>query len=84
MRQVDSALWSPCHSEPVCTTEVYVGNLIPGTGYRFRVAAINRAGIGEPIQLLQTVHTGEITICSCSVSETDEYLVKRFVVSDLW
>ncbi|XP_063074265.1 obscurin isoform X12 [Engraulis encrasicolus] len=57
MRQVDSALWSPCHSEPVCTTEVYVGNLIPGTGYRFRVAAINRAGIGEPIQLLQTVHT---------------------------
>ncbi|KAL2098330.1 hypothetical protein ACEWY4_007537 [Coilia grayii] len=55
MRQVDSALWLPCHTEPVCTTEVMVGNLIPGIGYRFRVAAINRAGTGEPIQLPQTV-----------------------------
>ncbi|KAL7886884.1 hypothetical protein AOLI_G00046050 [Acnodon oligacanthus] len=55
MRQVDSALWLPCHAEPVCNTEFMVDNLIPGSGYRFRVAAINRAGIGDPVQLPQTV-----------------------------
>ncbi|XP_062373266.1 obscurin isoform X2 [Sardina pilchardus] len=55
MRQLESALWMPCHTEPVCNTEFTVGNLIPGMGYCFRVAAINRAGIGEPIQLPQTV-----------------------------
>ncbi|XP_035861175.1 obscurin isoform X4 [Sander lucioperca] len=55
MRLVDSALYLPCHSEPVCNTEIVVENLIPGSGYRFRVAAINRAGIGEPVELPQTV-----------------------------
>ncbi|XP_035386466.1 obscurin isoform X5 [Electrophorus electricus] len=55
MRQVDSALWQPCHSEPVCSTELLVDNLIPGSGYRFRVAAINHAGVGDPVQLPQTV-----------------------------
>ncbi|KAM3842719.1 LOW QUALITY PROTEIN: obscurin-like, partial [Diretmus argenteus] len=55
MRLVDSALWLPCHSEPVCSTEFVAENLIPGSGYRFRVAAINRAGTGEPVQLPQTV-----------------------------
>ncbi|KAF1383754.1 hypothetical protein PFLUV_G00135120 [Perca fluviatilis] len=55
MRLVDSALYLPCHSEPVCNTEFVVENLIPGSGYRFRVAAINRAGIGEPVELPQTV-----------------------------
>ncbi|XP_060776992.1 obscurin isoform X3 [Neoarius graeffei] len=55
MRQVDSALWQPCHAEPVCNTEFTVENLIPGFGYRFRVAAINLAGIGETVQLPQTV-----------------------------
>ncbi|XP_052319850.1 obscurin isoform X13 [Oncorhynchus keta] len=55
MRLVDSALWLPCHAEPVCNTEFSVDNLIPGSGYRFRVAAINRAGTGEPVQLPQTV-----------------------------
>ncbi|XP_073720211.1 obscurin isoform X18 [Misgurnus anguillicaudatus] len=55
MRLVDSVLWLPCHTEPVCNTEFLVENLIPGAGYRFRVAAINRAGIGEPVQLPQTV-----------------------------
>ncbi|KAK9953041.1 hypothetical protein ABG768_017067 [Culter alburnus] len=55
MRLVDSVLWLPCHTEPVCNTEFMVENLIPGAGYRFRVAAINRAGIGEPVQLPQTV-----------------------------
>ncbi|KTF73447.1 hypothetical protein cypCar_00026198, partial [Cyprinus carpio] len=55
MRLVDSALWLPCHTEPVCNTEFLVENLIPGAGYRFRVAAINHAGIGEPVQLPQTV-----------------------------
>ncbi|XP_016380464.1 obscurin-like [Sinocyclocheilus rhinocerous] len=55
MRLVDSVLWLPCHTEPVCNTEFLVENLIPGAGYRFRVAAINHAGIGEPVQLPQTV-----------------------------
>ncbi|XP_077101377.1 obscurin isoform X14 [Siphateles boraxobius] len=55
MRLVDSVLWLPCHTEPVCNTEFLVENLIPGAGYRFRVAAVNRAGIGEPVQLPQTV-----------------------------
>lgn len=59
MRLVDSALWLPCHSEPVCNTEFVVENLIPGSGYRFRVAALNRAGIGEPVELPQTVQLGE-------------------------
>ncbi|XP_026168652.1 obscurin isoform X2 [Mastacembelus armatus] len=55
MRLVDSALWLPCHSEPVCNTEFVVENLAPGNSYRFRVAAINRAGTGEPVELPQTV-----------------------------
>ncbi|XP_040910982.1 obscurin isoform X3 [Toxotes jaculatrix] len=55
MRLVDSALWLPCHSEPVSNTEFVVENLTPGSGYRFRVAAINRAGTGEPVELPQTV-----------------------------
>ncbi|XP_061588384.1 obscurin isoform X13 [Cololabis saira] len=55
MRLVDSALWLPCLSEPVCNTEYVVENLVSGSGYRFRVAAINRAGIGEPVELPLTV-----------------------------
>ncbi|KAM4728162.1 obscurin [Anableps anableps] len=55
MRLVDSALWLPCNSEPVCNTEFVVGNLVPGSGYRFRVAAINKAGTGEPVELPLTV-----------------------------
>ncbi|XP_032387945.1 obscurin isoform X15 [Etheostoma spectabile] len=59
MRLVDSALYLPCHSEPVCNTEFVVENLIPGSGYRFRVAALNKAGIGEPVELPQTVQLGK-------------------------
>ncbi|MED6264858.1 hypothetical protein CHARACLAT_019451, partial [Characodon lateralis] len=55
MRLVDSALWLPCHSGPVCNTEFVVENLVPGSGYRFRVAAINKAGTGEPVELPLTV-----------------------------
>ncbi|XP_061776442.1 obscurin isoform X15 [Nerophis ophidion] len=55
MRLADSSLWLPCHSAPVCNTEFAVENLIPGSGYRFRVAAINRAGTGEPVELPLTV-----------------------------
>ncbi|XP_054597166.2 obscurin isoform X8 [Nothobranchius furzeri] len=54
-RLVDSALWHPCHSEPVCNTEFVVENLVAGRGYRFRVAAINRAGTGEPVELPLTL-----------------------------
>ncbi|XP_027876359.1 obscurin isoform X16 [Xiphophorus couchianus] len=55
MRLVDSALWLPCHSEPACNTEFVVEKLVPGSGYRFRVAAINKAGPGEPVELPLTV-----------------------------
>lgn len=61
MRLVDSALWLPCHSEPVCNTEFVVEKLVPGSGYRFRVAAINKAGPGEPVELPLTVQLGEWT-----------------------
>ncbi|XP_049602921.1 obscurin isoform X6 [Syngnathus scovelli] len=56
LRLAESALWLPCHSTPVCNTEFVVENLIQGSGYRFRVSAINRAGTGEPVELPQTVH----------------------------
>ncbi|XP_034146064.1 obscurin isoform X5 [Esox lucius] len=73
MRLADSTLWLPCHTEPVCNTEFSVDNLIPGSGYRFRVAAINRAGTGEPVQLPQTVHLeAPVTVTkqlSCTVLE---------------
>lgn len=59
MRQVDSALWLPCLSQPVNNTEFLVVNLSSGSSYRFRMAAINRAGIGEPVELPQTVQLGE-------------------------
>ncbi|XP_060940741.1 obscurin [Limanda limanda] len=55
LRLVDSALWLPCQPEPVCNTEFLVENLIPGSGYRLRVAAISIAGTGEPVELPQTV-----------------------------
>ncbi|XP_061549134.1 obscurin isoform X5 [Phycodurus eques] len=55
LRLADSSLWLPCHSTLVCNTEFVVENLIQATGYRFRVAAINRAGTGEPVELPQTV-----------------------------
>ncbi|KAM8849475.1 obscurin isoform 11-T11 [Spinachia spinachia] len=58
LRLADSTLWLPSHPEPVCNTEFVVENLTPGSGYRFRVAAINRAGTGEPVELPQTVQLG--------------------------
>lgn len=62
MRLLDSALWLPCHSETVCNTEFVVQNLTPGCSYRFRVAGINRAGSGEPVELPQTVQLGKRTL----------------------
>ncbi|XP_058254097.1 obscurin isoform X2 [Hemibagrus wyckioides] len=78
-RQVDSALWQPCHAEPVCNTEFTVENLIPGSGYRFRVAAINRAGIGDSVQLPQTVTLdAPVTIAKkLSVSELQKGKIGR-------
>ncbi|XP_039609186.1 obscurin isoform X1 [Polypterus senegalus] len=55
MRSSDSFLWLPCNTKPIPNTEFVVDNLIPGMGYRFRVSAINRAGVGEPVHLPQTV-----------------------------
>lgn len=56
---MDSSLWLPCHSDPVFNTEFVVDNLTAGSGYRFRVAATNRAGIGEPVEMPHTVQLGE-------------------------
>ncbi|KAM9349716.1 obscurin [Symphorus nematophorus] len=72
MRLVDSALWLPCHSEPVCNTEFVVENLTPGSGYRFRVAAINRAGTGEPVELPQTVQLETATPLISPVTEAKQ------------
>ncbi|XP_077471288.1 obscurin [Stigmatopora argus] len=55
LRLAESTLWVPSHSTPVCNTEFLVENLTQGTSYRFRVAAINRAGTGESVELPQTV-----------------------------
>lgn len=64
MRQVESEQWEPCHKEAVCNTEFFVDKLITGSGYRFRVAAINLAGIGDPVQLPQTVTLGKSNVYS--------------------
>lgn len=80
MRLVDSALWLPCHSEPVCNTEFVVENLKPGSGYRFRVAAINRAGIGEPVELPQTVQLGELmSDLLVNASENDIHNINKLL-----
>ncbi|XP_048868574.1 obscurin-like isoform X50 [Brienomyrus brachyistius] len=71
MRLSDSALWLPCHSEPVRDTELMVENLSSGVGYRFRVAALNKAGTGEPVQLPQTVYLGEEASRPAPVVEED-------------
>ncbi|KAK3571997.1 hypothetical protein QTP86_021336 [Hemibagrus guttatus] len=79
MRQVDSALWQPCHAELVCNTEFTVENLVSGSGYRFRVAAINRAGTGDSVQLPQTVTLdAPVTIAKkLSVSELQKGKIAR-------
>ncbi|KAK7945499.1 hypothetical protein WMY93_001227 [Mugilogobius chulae] len=82
MRLVDSVLWMPCHKEPVCNTEFVVENLMPGSAYRFRMAAINRAGTGEPVELPQTVQLDEkpkkaLEQLSLPPEAADEALAKK-------
>lgn len=89
MRQADSALWLPCHSEHVCNTEFVVANLTPGSGYRFRVAAVNTAGSGEPVELPQTVQLGEelyalVVFCSLKYTESHTIHSIRNIVSHLY
>ncbi|XP_041040413.1 obscurin isoform X3 [Carcharodon carcharias] len=55
MKPADSDCWLPCNTKVIEEMEFTVDNLIPGTGYRFRVSALNRAGAGEPVHLPQTV-----------------------------
>ncbi|GCC29258.1 hypothetical protein chiPu_0007696 [Chiloscyllium punctatum] len=55
MKPTDSDCWLPCNTKVIDETEFIVDNLIPGTGYRFRVSALNRAGAGEPVHLPQMV-----------------------------
>lgn len=88
MRLADSALWLPCHSEPVCNTEFVVANLTPGSGYRFRVAAVNTAGSGEPVELPQTVQLGEelhalVVFCSSKYTLSHNSLHQKHWISPL-
>ncbi|XP_059495977.1 obscurin isoform X15 [Stegostoma tigrinum] len=55
MKPTDSDSWLPCNTKVIDEMEFTVDNLKPGTGYRFRVSALNRAGAGEPVHLPQTV-----------------------------
>ncbi|XP_038654386.1 obscurin isoform X3 [Scyliorhinus canicula] len=55
MKPADSDCWLSCNTEMIEEMEFTVDNLIPGTGCRFRVSALNRAGAGEPVHLPQTV-----------------------------
>uniref|UniRef100_UPI00398E7BDC obscurin-like isoform X29 n=1 Tax=Pristiophorus japonicus TaxID=55135 RepID=UPI00398E7BDC len=55
MKPADSDRWLPCNTKVIEETELTIDNLILGTGYRFRVSALNRAGAGEPVHLPQTV-----------------------------
>ncbi|GCB68619.1 hypothetical protein scyTo_0008255 [Scyliorhinus torazame] len=55
MKPADSDCWLPCNTKMIEEMEFTVDNLILGTGYRFRVSALNRAGAGEPVHLPQTV-----------------------------
>ena len=79
-RLVDSSLWLPCQPEPVCNTEFLVENLIPGSGYRFRVAAINIAGTGDSVELPQTVQLGEWMCCSVHLEVTFLMRTKTFAL----
>lgn len=44
----------------VRTTEYVVSQLLPGINYYFRVAAINYAGQGEPIEMTEAVQAKDI------------------------
>ncbi|KAG2458503.1 OBSCN protein, partial [Polypterus senegalus] len=76
MRSSDSFLWLPCNTKPIPNTEFVVDNLIPGMGYRFRVSAINRAGVGEPVHLPQTVQL-ELSFPKPDMPEEDEEFSKQ-------
>lgn len=79
MRLSDSALWLPCHSEPVRDTEFMVENLSSGVGYRFRVAALNKAGMGEPVQLPQTVYLGKRPLPYATGTERPHFQPSSFI-----
>ncbi|XP_069770989.1 obscurin-like isoform X13 [Narcine bancroftii] len=55
MKPSDSDCWLLCNAKVIEETEFTIDNLIPGTGYRFRLSALNCAGAGEPVHLPQTV-----------------------------
>ncbi|XP_025067415.1 obscurin isoform X14 [Alligator sinensis] len=47
--------WQLCNEEVIPNTEFVVDNLRPGEPYRFRVAAVNKVGVGKPVHIPQTV-----------------------------
>ncbi|XP_019399214.1 PREDICTED: obscurin [Crocodylus porosus] len=47
--------WQLCNEELIPNTEFVVDNLRPGEPYRFRVAAVNKVGVGKPVHIPQTV-----------------------------
>ncbi|XP_048212692.1 obscurin isoform X13 [Perognathus longimembris pacificus] len=60
MKEGSTGQWCLCH-ELVPGPECVVDGLAPGETYRFRVAAVGPAGIGEPVHLPQMVKLAEPT-----------------------
>ncbi|XP_019363471.1 PREDICTED: obscurin [Gavialis gangeticus] len=54
-RKLPDSGWQLCNEEVIPNTEFVVDNLRPGEPYRFRVAAINKVGVGKPVHIPQTV-----------------------------
>lgn len=60
--------WQLCNEEVIPNTEFVVDNLRPGEPYRFRVATVNKVGVGKPVHIPQTVQLGEKWRCSHGAS----------------
>lgn len=60
-REGDEEEWSVVSARgEVRTTEYVISQLQPGINYYFRVAAINYAGQGEPIEMTEPVQAKDI------------------------
>lgn len=60
-REGDEEEWSVVSARgEVRTTEYVISQLQPGLNYYFRVAAINCAGQGEPIEMTEPVQAKDI------------------------
>lgn len=60
MKQGEEEEWTVVSSREVRTTEYVVSNLKPGVNYYFRVSAVNCAGQGEPIEMIEPAQAKDI------------------------